>query len=986
MKSFNKVSKTGVLKFIFFSILLIFAAGSQVFSQKLNLDQSFSGGVSDAPAAVFISATQADGKILVGGDFSFANGIKKPFLARLNSDGTLDSSFNANGSGADDSVYEIKILANGKILIGGAFRTYNNVSKSGLARLNADGSLDASFNPNGAGVSAIGTVRDLALQADGKILIAGENITTYNGVRTISVARINQDGTLDTNFNSPFTLAYPVEEIEIQTDGKILVGGTFILGNPYPVNLARLNANGTIDNTFNPNGNGANLGIHAMRVLADDKILIGGDFTSYNGNFVRGFARLNKDGTLDAGFSNGQNGAKIEYIDVQTDGKILIAGRFADLFTSGFAVRRLNANGTIDNSFRDKLTNNTAYSVKAQADGKIILTGLFTEVDGKKRGGIVRYNFDGTVDSSFGTSFKGIGIVEAIAVQADGKILVGGSFGKANGTTAFNLVRFNKDGTLDGSFNIGSGANANIAPFTSVIQDIAVQADGKILVSGNFSRFNEQTIIGIVRLNADGTIDSTFNSPFTPFDNFSNASDILIQSDGKIMLGGSFTAGFNPITGIVRLNSDGTLDRSFSVSMTGSVLSIARQTDGKYLLGGNFVRIGDIIQRSIARLNDNGSLDASFNPGFGTDGTVQDIEIQPDGKILIGGNFRGYNGVLQSNLTRANADGSLDTTFKIGTGANAVVYEIFRQADGKVLIGGDFTSYNGNQANKLARINADGSFDSSFVSGFDADARNSVREIVKQADGGILVGGVFTSYNNVARNSLLRLTVSNTARTRFDYDGDGRADVSVFRPSNSVWYLNRTTDGFSAVGFGIPTDKPAPADFDGDGKTDIAVFRNGTWYLLRSTKGFAQIQFGAAGDIPVPADFDGDGTAELAVYRGGVWYSLNLVTNQANVVQFGIASDAPLIGDFDGDGKSDYAVYRPSNGVWYLLQSSNGFTTIQFGISIDKPAPADFDGDGKTDAAVFRNGIWYQLNSTSGVQIVQFGTAGDKPTPNAFIK
>ncbi len=227
--------------------------------------------------------------------------------------------------------------------------------------------------------------------------------------------------------------------------------------------------------------------------------------------------------------------------------------------------------------------------------------------------------------------------------------------------------------------------------------------------------------------------------------------------------------------------------------------------------------------------------------------------------------------------------------------------------------------------------------------------------------------------------------VSCQFRNRFQFDGDNKADITVFRPENGVWYLLNSQAGFSAVQFGISTDKIVPADYDGDGKTDIAVYRNGNWLIQRSSAGFLSVPFGLPDDIPQPADFDGDCQADLAVYRpsNGSWYVLNLKNNAFNAVQFGISTDKPVVSDYDGDGKADYAVYRPENGVWYLMQSTAGFGAVQFGISTDKPVVGDYDGDGKADEAVYRpeNGVWYLNRSRDGFTAVQFGVSTDLPVP-----
>ena len=226
--------------------------------------------------------------------------------------------------------------------------------------------------------------------------------------------------------------------------------------------------------------------------------------------------------------------------------------------------------------------------------------------------------------------------------------------------------------------------------------------------------------------------------------------------------------------------------------------------------------------------------------------------------------------------------------------------------------------------------------------------------------------------------------------TPFDFDGDSKSDISVFR--NGSWYINRSQLGFTGVNWGFATDIPAPADFDGDGKTDVSVFRDGNWYWINSSNNqFNAIQFGQNGDIPVPADFDGDGKADISVFRptNGTWYRLNSSqNNQFFAAQFGVNGDKPLIGDFDGDGKADLAVTRSTNGAlaWYWVNSStNQFEGLQFGVSTDIATPADYDGDGKTDVSVFRpsNGTWYRLNSAQNRQFtgVQFGLNGDLPVP-----
>lgn len=229
------------------------------------------------------------------------------------------------------------------------------------------------------------------------------------------------------------------------------------------------------------------------------------------------------------------------------------------------------------------------------------------------------------------------------------------------------------------------------------------------------------------------------------------------------------------------------------------------------------------------------------------------------------------------------------------------------------------------------------------------------------------------------------------ARTPFDFDGDGKADVAVYRSSGGDWYRLNSIDGaFNGQHFGAVNDKPVPADFDGDGKTDLAIYRpaSGAWYWINSsTNTLSGVAFGAANDLPVPADYDGDTKADIAVFRpsAGAWYRLNSTNGQFVATTFGLSTDKPALGDFDGDGKADISVFRASSGDWYRLNSSTGqLASVHFGANGDKPVPANYDGDSKTDIAVFRpaSGDWYLINSGTGAFAgVHFGSNGDIPAP-----
>ena len=247
---------------------------------------------------------------------------------------------------------------------------------------------------------------------------------------------------------------------------------------------------------------------------------------------------------------------------------------------------------------------------------------------------------------------------------------------------------------------------------------------------------------------------------------------------------------------------------------------------------------------------------------------------------------------------------------------------------------------------------------------------------------------------DVGAISAASLTIANSptvlVRSRADFDGDGKTDLSVFRPSEGNWYLNRSTAGFTALNWGLSGDIPAPGDFDGDGRAETVIFRpsTGTWWILRSGGGFLSTQFGLAGDIPVTGDYDGDGTADIAVFRpsNSAWY-IQYTAGGTVIVPFGAAGDVPIRGDYDGDGRTDIAVYRPSSGQWWGIFSAGGSGVFTFGNSTDKPVPADYDGDNEDDIAIYRpsTGQWWIRSSINGlISTVTFGTSSDIPVPGDY--
>jgi len=397
----------------------------------------------------------------------------------------------------------------------------------------------------------------------------------------------------------------------------------------------------------------------------------------------------------------------------------------------------------------------------------------------------------GSLDTTFNAGTGANSTVITTSIQSDDKVIIGGDFDLYNGTVQNRIARLNVDGTLDSSFDPGSGASDNV--FT-----ISIQSDGKIIIGGYFTSYNGTARDRIARLNVDGTLDATFN-PGTGANG--GVVTTSIQSDGKIIIGGEFTS-YNGTARdhIARLNVDGTLDSTFDPG-TGTdgnvVYATSIQSDGQLIIGGNFTTYNGTARNNIARLNVDGTLDSSFDPGTGANDIVRTTSIQSDGQLIIGGDFNLYNGTARNRIARLNVDGTLDSSFDPGTGANSLVLTTSIQSDDKIIIGGQFTAYNGAARNKIARLNADGTLDATFNPGTGANADVSTTSI--QSDGQLIIGGAFTTYNGTARNRIARLQSITTGINDLN-SADGH--IKLF-PNPTRGALTLQADGLSGTVVGV---------------------------------------------------------------------------------------------------------------------------------------------------------------------------------------
>ena len=671
----------------------------------------------------------------------------------------------ANAQSADDgyrpdpngSVDVLAVQPDGKLIVGGAFIGFGGPDGGPrLGRVNPDGRVDGTFAPN-----PNGDVRALALQPDGKLYVAGD-FSMIGASPRGRLARLNPDGGLDEAF-ADVNPNDAVEAIALQPDGKLIVAGRFdnVTGQSR-LYLVRLHTDGIIDNSFNPQlPDVSKGGVTSLVLQPDGKLIIGGGFESVGGHPSRHLARLNSDGSADTAFTAdltaAVGGAPRYALALEPDGKVLVGT------TDG--VLRLNADGSPDTAVDVGV--NGLYGVTAlalEAGGSVLIGGDFDSVNGQVRTNVARVRADGSLDDAFAPSLtaagSGIRVIRALAVQADGKPVIGGVFTAIDGYAVFDLARLYPSGRLDATWTLETPRAQDI------ITALAVQPDGKWVVGGGFTSIGGQARNYLARIEADGSVDAAFDPNAN---NIVNA--VVVQPDGKILVGGFFgTIGGVDSSYVARLNADGTGDGGFHSDIEGSdsdstVSALLLQPDGKIVVAGNFYTVGGQSRPYLARLDSEGHLDAAFNPN--PNDYVYALALQDDGKLLVGGAFSMIGGQARNGIARFNADGSLDTAYDPNANGGGV-FVLAVQADGKAVAGGFFTAMGGRARNRIARLETDGSVDGTY----DPNANGTVQSLVLESDGRLLAGGAFTEIGGAPRNRVARISYGGGADTAFDPDAD----------------------------------------------------------------------------------------------------------------------------------------------------------------------------------------------------------------------
>ncbi len=694
------------------------------------LDTSFgstgSVAVTIDPFEVASGATsvvlQSDGKIVIGG-FTITATASRFAVIRLTATGVLDPIFNGTGivktaivSSETAGCLGVALQPDGKIVASG-FSGHGSVYKFAVLRLNSNGLFDTSFGGTGKVVTKIDPSEDssfgrnLALQADGKIVVGGT--VTMSGVDRLAGARFNTDGSVDITFSTqidPSELQSEGFAVAIQANGKIVIGGNIIpaVGDKRFAG-ARFNTNGSVDTTFfsQIDPGESNSACSSLALQSDGKIVEVGT-VSFFGPTFGAVARFNTDGSVDAlvtttidltqtqGAGNG--------MCIQSDGKIIEVGSVTIGAAIKCALARYNTNMSLDSTFNGTGTESldllfdSPIPLQGNAlawqsnDGALVVGGAGLVAGAQSVFAVARFTAQGVLDLSFNSSGLMPGTVlteieadgtpsvgNGILVQSDGKIVLAGA-ATVGGQQKFAVARYMSDGTLDASFNAGGSRPGTVVAQVNILEDssrgtaVALQLDGKIVVAG-VVEIAGIAYCAVIRFKADGTVDATNYTKIDPTETGSQGLAIAIQSDGKIVVCGMATVGGSNRCAVARFNTNLSVDTTWSATINpGETASVAYavviQGNGKIIIAGS-TTVGGHDRCAVARFNTNGSLDTTFNVTGILDfkinvseltSSLNSVQLQVNGKIVAAG-FTSNAFSHAFALARLESNGILDPFF-----------------------------------------------------------------------------------------------------------------------------------------------------------------------------------------------------------------------------------------------------------------------------------------------------------------------------------
>ncbi len=633
-----------------------------------SLRTSFASGTGfNSTVSNLFAAPDGSGDVYVGASSTY-NGTPVDSLVRIRSDGSLDPGFVTPGTGFNGGVSSVAFLADGTLYASGGFSAFNGTTRARMARLFSDGSLDTAFNPQGTGFSGGSTVSVVLPADDGTSdVYAGGDFGMFNSVAKQGLVRLTSSGNLQPSFNTGVGFNGSVNALLLDPDGSgdLYVAGSFTTYQGTAVTrVVRLNSDGSLDTGFQilkgPNG-------IANALLAgppgSNDIYVAGTFFSYSNTGAVGMVRVDSTNEIVSGYPIQSGFAAINSVESLTtmeDGSLdIVAGGGFNSYNGTLSTRliRLTSHGVMNTSSLavDSWVHSTATA--PNTGGKYYLAGEFGSYGGSASNYLVRVNSDGSYDPSFNSAgLDDYATLVQPLVDGSGKMYVVGEFIFVGATVTDGLIRLNANGSADGTFGSLSAFNSRV---TSVAQ--ADDGSGDVYVWGGFTAHGATPRSGFLRLNADGTLDTAFAPAGTGLGTGLVTSVLPVKDgSGDIWVGGNFTTYNGTSVGkLVRLRSDGSLNASFSLSepLNGAVgtMVYAPDSSGDLYVAGSF-------SGKLVRLQTDGKRSPSFQPGTGFDGAVLTIAPARDGTgdIYVGGAFSHYNGAMHTLLARLSSIGEAE--------------------------------------------------------------------------------------------------------------------------------------------------------------------------------------------------------------------------------------------------------------------------------------------------------------------------------------